>query len=41
MLGQFLNNGLADKVQANKPMLIIDGHQYIDEEYSSDFKIPV
>ena len=41
LLGQFLNNGLADKVQANKPMLIIDGHQYIDEEYSSDFKIPV
>lgn len=41
LLGQFLNNGLADKVQANKPMLIIDGHQDIDEEYSSNFKIHV
>lgn len=41
LLGQFLNNDLASKVKRNKKVLILDGHQDIDEEYSKDFKIPM
>lgn len=40
LLGQFLNNDLASKVRINMPMMIVDGHQDIDEEYSKDHKIP-
>ena len=41
VLGLFLNNDLASLVKPDKPMMIIDGHQDIDEEYSKDYKIPV
>ena len=34
LLGRFLNDDLADKVKLDVPMLILDGHQDIDEEYN-------
>lgn len=41
LLGQFLNENLADKVIANKPMMIIGGSSDIDEEYAKDFYLPI
>lgn len=41
LLGLFLNKDLGSQVKPNKPMMIIDGHQYIDDEFSKDYKIPV
>lgn len=41
LLGQFLNNDLADKVSPNKPMMIIGGSNDIDEEYAKDFYLPM
>lgn len=37
LLGQFLNNNLANKVKNGKPLNIIDGHEDIDAEYSKDY----
>lgn len=41
LLGQFLNENLADKVIANKPMMIIGGSSDIDKEYAKDFYPPI
>ena len=41
LLSQFLNDGLADKVMPNKPMMIIGGSSDIDEEYAKDFYLPM
>ena len=41
LLGQFLNENLADKVTSDKPMKIIGGSGDIDEEYAKDFYIPM
>ena len=41
LLGQFLNENLADKVTPDKPMKIIGGSGDIDEEYAKDFYIPM
>jgi hypothetical protein len=41
LLGQFLNNELANKVMPNKPMMIIGGSSDIDEEYAKDFYLPM
>lgn len=41
LLGQFLNNDMADKVSPNKPMMIIGGSNDIDEEYAKDFYLPM
>lgn len=41
LLGQFLNETLADKVNIDKPMMIIGGSKYIDEEYAKDFYFPI
>ena len=41
LLGQFLNENLADKVTPDKPMKIIGGSGEIDEEYAKDFYIPM
>ena len=41
LLGQFLNEALADKVNADKPMMIVGGSKYIDEEYAKDFYFPI
>ncbi len=41
LLGQFLNENLADKVTSNKPMKVIGGSGDIDEEYAKDFYIPM
>lgn len=41
LLGQFLNNALADKVKPNVPMIIIDGSRNIDEEYSKNNIFPL
>ena len=41
LLGQFLNENLADKVISNKPMMIIGGSSDIDEEYAKDFYLPI
>ena len=41
LLGQFLNEDLADKVNTDKPMVIIGGSEYIDEEYAKDFYFPI
>lgn len=41
LLGQFLNDNLADKVIANKPMKIIGGSSDIDKEYAKDFYPPI
>lgn len=41
LLGQFLNDDLADKVIPNKPMMIIGGSSDIDEEYAKDFYLPM
>lgn len=41
LLGQFLNENLASKIQPNKPMMIIGGANYIDEEYKYDSYIPL
>lgn len=41
LLGQFLNNNLADKVITNKPMMIIGGSNDIDDEYAKDFYLPM
>lgn len=40
LLGQFLNENLASKIQPNKPMMIVGGANYIDEEYIYDSYIP-
>lgn len=37
LLGQFLNNNLANKVKNGKPLNIIGGHEDIDAEYSKDY----
>lgn len=39
LLGQFLNENLADKITADKPMKVIGGSDDIDEEYYKDFYI--
>ena len=41
LLGQFLNENLANKVKPNKPMTIIGGSDDIDEEYAKDFYLPM
>lgn len=41
LLGQFLNDDLADKVTPNKPLMIIGGSSDIDEEYAKDFYLPM
>jgi len=41
LLGQFLNEDLADKVNTDKPMVIIGGSEHIDEEYAKDFNFPI
>lgn len=41
LLGQFLNEDLASKIRPNKPMMIVGGANYIDEEYKSDSYIPL
>lgn len=41
LLEQFLNESLADKVNTNKPMMIIGGSKHIDEEYAKDFNFPI
>lgn len=41
LLGQFLNNGLAEKVKSNVPMIVIDGSRDIDEEYAKDYHFPL
>lgn len=41
ILGQFLNNGLVSKVKSNKPMIIVGGHQDIDEQYWGDLRLQV
>lgn len=37
LLGQFLNEDLANKVKNDKPLNIIGGHEDIDAEYSKDY----
>lgn len=37
LLGQFLNEDLANKVRNDKPLNIIGGHESIDAEYSRDY----
>ena len=39
LLGRFLNDNFACQVKPDVPMLILDGHQYIDEKYS--FVLPI
>ena len=41
LLGQFLNEDLASKIRPNKPMMIVGGANYIDEEYTSDSYLPI
>lgn len=41
ILGQFLNNGLVSKVKSNKPMIIVGGHQEIDQQYWEDLRLQV
>ena len=41
LLEQFLNESLADKVNTDKPMVIIGGSKHIDEEYAKDFNFPI
>lgn len=40
LLGQFLNENLADKIIADKPVKIIGGSDDIDEGYHKDFLLP-
>lgn len=41
LFGLFLNEDLSDKVTPDKPMTIISGSSYIDEEYAKDFYLPI
>ena len=41
LLEQSLNEALADKVNTDKPMVIIGGSKHIDEEYAKDFHFPI
>lgn len=41
LLGKFLNEGLAEQVKPDTAMIIIGGHEDIDEEYAKDFKLPL
>lgn len=41
LLGLFLNDNLVDKVKPGKPLVIINGSEWIDEEYSKDYQIPI
>lgn len=41
LLEQFLNESLADKVNTDKPMVIIGGSKYIDEQYVKDFNLSI
>ncbi len=41
LLEQFLNESLADRVNADKPMVIIGGSKHIDEEYAKDFSLSI
>lgn len=40
VFGQFLNDGLAEKVKLEKPSIIIGGSNYIDEEFAKEFLLP-
>lgn len=40
-MGLFLNDNLVDKVKPGKPLVIINGSEWIDEEYSKDYQIPI
>lgn len=41
LLGKFLNEDFAKQVKPDSAMIIIGGHENIDEEYAKDFKLPI
>lgn len=41
LLGKFLNEGFAKQVKPDSAMIIIGGHENIDEKYAKDFKLPI
>ena len=41
LLGKFLNEDFAEQVKPDTPMIIIGGHEDIDEEYAKNFKLPI
>ncbi len=41
LLGKFLNEGLAEQVKPDTAMIIIGGHEDIDEEYAKEFRLPL